>query len=305
MARELNVEAERAGTVGRLRRGAYARIDVTDTGVGMSAAQVERIFDPFFTTKPVGQGTGLGLSLVHGIVLDHGAALEVASRSGAGTTFSVYLPLAQGEPYVEPRPAPAPTGRGETILVVDDEESLVHLAEEVLASLGYEPVGCVGAAQALQGVPRRSRIASMPCSATRSCPTCPAPSCFGSCSRLRPDLLTVLVSGYGGPDLQAQAEGGGRAGGADQAAARGGTRRVSCCGAAHRPRAHGDARGARCARFGHGRRGFLRARGPAGAGLGKESRVPRRQAPRRSVVRLTCPYGSQRPHSPARSQCSC
>ena len=208
VARELNVEAERAGTVGRLRRGAYARIDVTDTGVGMSATQVERIFDPFFTTKPVGQGTGLGLSLVHGTVLDHGAALEVASRSGAGTTFSVYLPLAQGEPYVEPRPAPAPTGRGETILVVDDEESLVRLAEEVLASLGYEPVGCLGAAQALKVFRAQpDRFDAVLSDAIM--PDMSGTELLRELKRLRPDLVTVLVSGYGGPDLQAQAEGAG------------------------------------------------------------------------------------------------
>ncbi|MBV8144217.1 MAG: hypothetical protein JO184_04350, partial [Gammaproteobacteria bacterium] len=149
-ARPLELEEARDCTVGRLQRGRYACIEVRDTGSGMSAEQVERIFEPFFTTKPVGAGTGLGLSLVHGIVLDHGAALEVSSRPGAGTTFTVYLPLIEGEPAQDPAPLPAPQGRGEVILVVDDEESLVRLAEEVLASLGYEPVGCVGAQQALR-----------------------------------------------------------------------------------------------------------------------------------------------------------
>ena len=149
-ASQVDVETERLCTVGRLRRGAYARVDVIDTGVGMTSAQVERIFDPFFTTKPVGEGTGLGLSLVHGIILDHAAALEVDSRRGTGTRFSVFLPLATGKPAQQPAPLPAPTGNGETILIVDDEESLVQLAEEVLAGLGYEPVGCVGATQALQ-----------------------------------------------------------------------------------------------------------------------------------------------------------
>src|SRR4029077_17623106 len=106
----VEVDAERDCTVGHLLRARYARIDVIDSGVGMTAAQVERIFDPFFTTKPVGAGTGLGLSLVHGIVLDHGAALEVESRPGAGTTFSVYLPLATGRPTQERAAAVAPRG---------------------------------------------------------------------------------------------------------------------------------------------------------------------------------------------------
>jgi CheY-like chemotaxis protein len=170
----------------------------------MSTNQVERIFDPFFTTKPVGEGTGLGLSLVHGIVLDHGAALDVDSRTGAGTTFSVYLPLASGEPVPEPVPLVPPAGSGETILVVDDEESLVHLAEEVLAGLGYEPVGCVGATQALKvfrAAPERfDAVVS-----DAIMPDMPGTELLAQLRQLRPDLPAVLVSGYGGPDLQAQA----------------------------------------------------------------------------------------------------
>jgi CheY-like chemotaxis protein len=205
IAREEDVERERACTVGRLRRGAYVRIDIVDSGIGMSATQVERIFDPFFTTKPVGQGTGLGLSLVHGIVLDHGAALEVASRRGAGTTFSVYLPLVQAELLAEPAPEPAPTGEGETILIVDDEESLVHLAEEVLASLGYEPIGCVGAAQGLKTFRAQpERFDAVLSDAIM--PDMPGTELLREVKRLRPGLVTVLMSGYGGPDLQAQAE---------------------------------------------------------------------------------------------------
>ena len=199
---------ERLCTVGRLQHGAYARVDVADTGIGISAAQVERIFDPFFTTKPVGQGTGLGLSLVHGIVLDHGAAIDVDSRSGAGTTFSVYLPLVSGEPAQEPPPSAAPSGHGETILVVDDEESLVHLAEEVLAGLGYEPVGCTGTAEAL----RVFRAAPERFDAVISdaiMPEMPGTELLAHIRRLRPDIPALLVSGYGGPDLQSQAAAGG------------------------------------------------------------------------------------------------
>jgi CheY-like chemotaxis protein len=203
-AARVDVEGERVCTVGRLRRGSYARVDIADTGSGMSTNQVERIFDPFFTTKPVGEGTGLGLSLVHGIVLDHGAALDVDSRTGAGTTFSVYLPLASGEPVPEPVPLVPPAGSGETILVVDDEESLVHLAEEVLAGLGYEPVGCVGATQALKvfrAAPERfDAVVS-----DAIMPDMPGTELLAQLRQLRPDLPAVLVSGYGGPDLQAQA----------------------------------------------------------------------------------------------------
>ncbi|HKF97809.1 MAG TPA: ATP-binding protein, partial [Steroidobacteraceae bacterium] len=200
----LEVSEPRDCTVGRLQHGRYACIEVSDTGAGMSAEQVERIFEPFFTTKPVGAGTGLGLSLVHGIVLDHSAALEVRSRPGSGTHFAVYLPLIDGEPAQEPAPLAAPPGNGETILVIDDEESLVRLSEEVLASLGYEPVGCVGAQQAL----RVFRAAPQRFDAVLTDAIMPEMSgleLIAELRRVRPELPVVLVSGYGGPDLNAAA----------------------------------------------------------------------------------------------------
>jgi signal transduction histidine kinase/CheY-like chemotaxis protein len=203
-ATPLEVVAERDCTVGRLRRVRYVRVDIVDSGVGMSAAQVERIFDPFFTTKPVGAGTGLGLSLVHGIVLDHAAALQVDSQPGNGTTFTAYLPLAEGQPAQEPAPVTVAAGNGESILVVDDEESLVRLAEEVLASLGYEPVGCLGALEAL----RVFRAAPERFDAVVSdviMPDMTGPELVCELRRLQPALPVILMSGYGGPDLQAQA----------------------------------------------------------------------------------------------------
>ena len=201
----VEIDNTRDCTVGHLRRARYARVDVIDSGVGMTASQVERIFDPFFTTKPVGEGTGLGLSLVHGIVLDHGAALQVDSTPGRGTSFSVYLPLSEREPAQELPPASAPSGNGETVLVVDDEEALVRLAEEVLASLGYEPVGCLGAREALEVF----RAAPERFDAVLSdvlMPEMTGPELVRELRRLRPDLPAILMSGYGGPDLQAQAQ---------------------------------------------------------------------------------------------------
>jgi CheY-like chemotaxis protein len=191
-------------TVGRLQRGRYARIDIVDSGPGMSIEQVERIFDPFFTTKPLGTGTGLGLSLVHGIVLDHGAALDVHSELGSGSTFSVYVPLTDQAPAQEPAPRALPAGNGEVVMIVDDEEGLVHLAEEVLASLGYEPVGCVGAAQALRlfrATPARFDVVLT----DAIMPEMSGTELLKELRLLRPGLPAVLMSGYGGPDLQAEA----------------------------------------------------------------------------------------------------
>jgi len=204
-AQATEVREARDCAVGRLLPGHYARIDIVDSGAGMGAAQLERMFEPFFTTKPVGAGTGLGLSLVHGIVLDHGAALEVDSRPGGGTTFSVYLPLIEGEPPQDPLPQTAPRGNGETILVVDDEESLVRLEEEVLASLGYEPVGCLGALEAL----RVLRAAPQRFDAVLTDALMPEMSgteLLAELRRLRPALPAIIVSGFGGPDLTAAAQ---------------------------------------------------------------------------------------------------
>jgi signal transduction histidine kinase/ActR/RegA family two-component response regulator len=203
-AEPITVGEARDCTVGRVHRGRYARIDITDSGAGMTAAQLERIFEPFFTTKPVGAGTGLGLSLVHGIVLDHGAALEVASQPGAGTSFSIYLPVSDAQPEEEPAPLALPQGDGQTIMVVDDEESLVHLAEEVLASLGYEPVGCIGADQALalfRASPERFDAVLT----DAVMPDMSGTELIQELKRLKPGLPAILMSGYGGPDLQAQA----------------------------------------------------------------------------------------------------
>jgi CheY-like chemotaxis protein len=112
---------------------------------------LDRIFDPFFTTKDIGSGTGLGLSLVHGIVTELGGAIEVASTAGAGSVFTVYLPRAGdaagdmvGEELEVPR------GDRQQVLIVDDEEPLVRLATETLADLGYAPIGFTSSSAALE-----------------------------------------------------------------------------------------------------------------------------------------------------------
>jgi PAS domain S-box-containing protein len=143
-------EASRAGAVGGVERGDYIVLRVADTGVGIAPGILERIFDPFFTTKEVGIGTGLGLSLVHGIVTQMGGAIDVASQVGAGTTFTVYLPRSDDVAESEPPPEAAlPRGSGQCVLVVDDEEPLVSLATRTLEDLGYAPVGFTSSAAAL------------------------------------------------------------------------------------------------------------------------------------------------------------
>jgi len=127
---------------GDLAPGAYVRLCVSDTGSGIPPHVLDRMFDPFFTTKDAGEGTGLGLSLVHGIVADLGGTIDVGTIVGRGTTFTIWLPLAGETTVPSANVATAlPRGRGQAVMIVDDEKSLVALTEEMLSQLGYEPVG--------------------------------------------------------------------------------------------------------------------------------------------------------------------
>lgn len=132
-----------------LLAGPYVRITVTDTGHGMTPDVVERIFEPFFTTKRPGEGTGMGLALVHGIVASHGGVVTVASVVGQGTTFTVYLPRTDYSVRDEAaQEGSLPTG-AERVLFVDDEEVLVRLGQEILLGLGYDVVVCTSSVEAL------------------------------------------------------------------------------------------------------------------------------------------------------------
>jgi PAS domain S-box-containing protein len=117
--------------------GAYVSLTVSDTGVGIPGAFLERIFDPFFTTKGVGEGTGMGLSVAHGIVKSHGGTIDVTSREGQGSTFTVLLPaISPSDEGALNRPAAVPGGT-ERILVVDDEAMLAQMTAQLLERLGY------------------------------------------------------------------------------------------------------------------------------------------------------------------------
>jgi PAS domain S-box-containing protein len=121
-----------------LRPGPWVRLEVRDTGHGMDPGTLERIFDPFFTTKKPGEGTGLGLAVVHGIVRNHGGLITVTSTPGQGSTFHLYFPAVTGQPAPASVPDPLPRqGRGEHLLIVDDEPVLARLAVRILDRLGY------------------------------------------------------------------------------------------------------------------------------------------------------------------------
>jgi len=144
------LDAESAQQYAGLRAGRHVRLRVSDTGCGIPPDIIERIFDPFFTTKPHGEGTGLGLSVVHGIIQSCGGAISVHSESGRGTLFEMYLPTIKSEPLPETQtPGPLPRGT-ERILFVDDEPMLIDIGKKLLESLGYSVTGCTHSFEAYE-----------------------------------------------------------------------------------------------------------------------------------------------------------
>jgi CheY-like chemotaxis protein len=186
---------------GTLSPGPYARLIVSDTGAGILPAVLERMFDPFFTTKGVGEGTGLGLSLVHGIVADLGGAIDVKTRAGAGASFEIWLPIAgeTSKPATEAMQE-LPRGNGQTVMIVDDERALVALVEETLAELGYEPVGFDSSAAALAAFgaePERFDLILT----DEAMPELIGTELARRLRQCRPDVPIILVSGRGGTQL--------------------------------------------------------------------------------------------------------
>jgi signal transduction histidine kinase/ActR/RegA family two-component response regulator len=191
---------------GTLGVGSYVRLSVGDTGSGIPPAVLERMFDPFFTTKRVGDGTGLGLALVNGIVADLDGAIDVATEVGVGTTFTIWLPATDERPMPNPEPAgELPRGHGETVMIVDDERALVALAEETLAQLGYEPVGfdsSVAALQAFRAEPKRFDLVLT----DETMPDLTGTELAREIRQLRPAISIILMSGYGGAQLSERAQ---------------------------------------------------------------------------------------------------
>jgi PAS domain S-box-containing protein len=147
--KEVSFEPGNLPAESRLGPGSYQLLTVSDTGGGMDAATLHQIFDPYFTTKGKGEGTGLGLSVVHGIVKTYGGDIQVASCPGEGSTFHVYLPAVDRiaeSPTVDDNP---PVGGRERILVVDDEAPLRRMLNRMLASLGYDVTCCRSGREAL------------------------------------------------------------------------------------------------------------------------------------------------------------
>ena len=190
---------------GSLLPGRYVRLKVADTGAGIPPAVLDRMFDPFFTTKEIGEGTGLGLSVVHGIVTDLGGAIDVTTALGKGTAFEIWLPVAGeiGAPTAEAGRV-LPRGNGEIVMIVDDEPPLVALAEEIVAQMGYEPVGFGSSRTALDEF--RARPDRFDALLTdEAMPELTGTELAREIRRIRSTIPVILMTGYGGGELLNQA----------------------------------------------------------------------------------------------------
>jgi PAS domain S-box-containing protein len=198
--------------------GRYARLCVTDDGPGMDAATIERIFDPFFTTKAPGHGTGLGLSVVHGIVKDHHGTIRVRSALGRGTTFEVWLPAvaaaaeaAAGKTAAEAAPPPLERqlgGRGRRLLYLDDEPPIVKMMDRLLERLGYRVEGFTRADEAVEAL-RRDPAGFDVVVTDYNMPGLTGLDVAQLVASIRGDLPVILTSGYVSDELR---EGAARAG---------------------------------------------------------------------------------------------
>jgi PAS domain S-box-containing protein len=189
-----------------LRQGLYSCLSVSDDGCGMNDAILERIFDPFFTTKLPAEGTGLGLSVVHGIMKTHGGAITVHSSPGKGTTFRLYFPATGLLVDVPAAPArDAAPGRGERVLYVDDDEALVALATRMLVRCGYEVIGYTDSADAVEEFRRRSPDFAAVVT-DLSMPRMSGFELAREVLAIRPDVPIIMTTGYLRPEDQETAQ---------------------------------------------------------------------------------------------------
>lgn len=179
-----------------LQQTAYARLTVSDTGIGMDSTTLERIFEPFFTTKSVDRGTGLGLSVAHGIVRSHDGILLAQSELGKGASFQIYLPIFVDEAALESaQDAPAVRGQ-ERILLVDDEPTVTEIMKELLEWQGYQAEAYNSSLEALSIF----REAPMQFDLVLSDLTMPGMTgveLAGQLQQVRPGIPVIIITGYG------------------------------------------------------------------------------------------------------------
>ena len=185
----------RAASLG-LEPGTYAHLVVRDSGAGIAADAVAKVFEPFFTTKPVGEGTGMGLAVVHGIVSAHGGVVRVTSQPGTGTTFDVYIPSVDATASVEANHTPSEAMGSGRVLVVDDEDAIVSMLERLLPRRGYTATCFTSPAAALDHF-RRNPDAFDVLITDRTMPGMTGDALVAAVHAIRPRLPVVMCSGHG------------------------------------------------------------------------------------------------------------
>jgi signal transduction histidine kinase/CheY-like chemotaxis protein len=184
-----------AATHPELHPGAHVRLTIRDTGCGMEPEVLERIFEPFFTTKDVGEGTGMGLAMVHGIVADCGGTITVHSTPGEGTSFVLYLPcIPETAGDTEHAEDPIPRGKG-CILFVDDEVMLARWGQTTLERLGYDVVArtsSIEALEAFRAMPQRFDVVIT----DQTMPNMTGEALARALRRIRPDIPIILCTGF-------------------------------------------------------------------------------------------------------------
>ncbi len=176
--------------------GPYAKLEISDTGHGIDKATQQKIFDPYFTTKKTGEGTGLGLAVVQGVVKSFGGHISVYSEPGKGTTFRIYLPQIElGAEARSDKPIdPVPTGN-EHILIVDDEESIVQMEREILEKLGYQISAFTSSLEALDAF--QNRVDEIDLVITdMTMPDYTGVELIQKLCRIKQDLPTIICSGF-------------------------------------------------------------------------------------------------------------
>jgi CheY-like chemotaxis protein len=195
--------------VGRmgLQGGHYVTVSVKDTGSGMSTQTLARIFEPFFTTREVGQGTGLGLSVVHGILQNHQGGIDVHSVPGEGSLFTLYFPPTQ-EPTVAPVAevacAEPVVGKGRHVMYVDDDQALVFLIARVLKRKGFAVTTFTDPHEAQAAIKANPKAFDILVT-DYNMPGYSGIDLLRQVKQIRPDLPVALASGYVTPELEQSA----------------------------------------------------------------------------------------------------
>jgi signal transduction histidine kinase/CheY-like chemotaxis protein/streptogramin lyase len=192
------LDEETAAREHNIKPGPYLRLTVSDTGYGIPKAVMKRIFEPYFTTKKTGEGTGMGLAVVHGIVKSHGGDISVYSEPGKGTTFHVFLPEIETQVKTESPLKEKPPGGSERILLVDDEASLAEIGTQILERLGYEVEGISNPIDALETFREKPNQYHLVIS-DLTMPHMTGIQLAREIKKINPDIPVILCSGHSAP----------------------------------------------------------------------------------------------------------